>query len=247
MLQRPGTVTIDIYTHPFSSVHLLQGEGRSRLGVACLASATAWPRSSFCLCSQGFRSFLAAIRVSDRAVLAAVPVRRLHQPQTGPRRANRHRVAHTASSLLSAKAPGGVSMRTVPAAVSELPGHHTATQGAFAETRHCSRAFMYLVKEMFAARSANSRTCPPSMICISTICTGQPKEPPNVSRLQAKCAGGLAGQPNEPPNLSKINATHVSAKTKFYAAIPNRHFSCCSRFNAKILDLLSFSIFFPVF
>ena len=244
MLQRPGTVTIDIYTHPFSSVHLLQGEGRSRLGVACLASATAWPRSSFCLCSQGFRSFLAAIRVSDRAVLAAVPVRRLHQPQTGPRRANRHRVAHTASSLLSAKAPGGVSMRTVPAAVSELPGHHTATQGAFAETRHCSRAFMYLVKEMFAARSANSGICPPSMICISTICTGQPKEPPNVSRLQAKCAGGLAGQPNEPPNLSKINATHVSAKTKFYAAIPNRHFSCCSRFNAKILDLLSFSIFF---
>ena len=138
-------------------------------------------------------------------------------------------------------------MRTVPAAVSELPGHHTATQGAFAETRHCSRAFMYLVKEMFAARSANSRTCPPSRTCISTICTGQPKEPPNVSRLQAKCAGGLAGQPNEPPNLSKINATHVSAKTKFYAAIPNRHFSCCSRFNAKILDLLSFSIFFYLF
>ena len=43
MLQRPGTVTIDIYTHPFSSVHLLQGEGRSRLGRLpcfrhCLAS-----------------------------------------------------------------------------------------------------------------------------------------------------------------------------------------------------------------
>ena len=150
---------------------------------------------------------------------------------------------HCATQL---QAPGGVSMRTEPAAVSRLPGHHAATQGAFAETRHCSRALMYLVKEMFAARSASSCICPPSMIYIyiCTICTGQPKEPPNVSRLQAKCAGGLAGQPNEPPNLSKINATHVSAKTKFYAAIPNRHFSCCSRFNAKILDLLSFSIFF---
>ena len=130
-----------IYTHPFSSVHLLQAEGRSRLGVACLASATATgfaaatalPRSSF----QGLRSFLATVRVSDRAVLAAAPVRGLHQPYTAPRRANRHRVAHTASSLLSPKAPGGVSMRTEPAAVSKLPGHHTATQGAFAETRHC--------------------------------------------------------------------------------------------------------------
>ena len=86
---------------------------------------------------------------------------------------------------------------------------------------------MYLVKEMFAARSANSRICPPSMIYIyiyiCTICTGQPKEPPNVSRLQAKCAGGITGQPNEPPNLFRVNATRVSAKTKVYAAIPNRH------------------------
>ena len=144
-----------IYIHPCSSVHLVQREGKARLRVACLASAAALPRSSFCLCSQGFCSFLATVGVSDRAELAAVPVRRLHQPQTAPRTADPHRVAHTASSLLSAKAPGGVSMRTEPAAVSKLPGHHTATLGAFAETRHCSRAGMYLLKEMFAARSAN--------------------------------------------------------------------------------------------
>ena len=81
-------------------------------------------------------------------------------------------------------------------------------------------------------------------IYICTICTGQPKEPPNVSRLQAKCAGGITGQPNEPPNLIKMNATHVSAKTRFMQRFPTATLSCCSRFNAKILNLLSFPFFF---
>ena len=56
--------------------------------------------SSFCICSQRFRSLLATVRVVGRAVFAAVPVSRLHQPHTASRRANRHCVAHTASSLL---------------------------------------------------------------------------------------------------------------------------------------------------
>ena len=127
-------------------------------------------------------------------------------------------------------------MRTEPATVSKLPSYKNE---ALLTSPHVPR-------QENAARSANSRICPLSMInnIYAQSAQGHPQSRPMCFDCRQNVLGESQGNPT---SLFKMNATHVSAKTKVYAAIPNRHTLMLFSFYCQNFESVIFPIFFLIF
>ena len=70
---------------------------------------------------------------------------------------------------------------------------------------------------------------------------GHPQSRPMCFYCRQNVLGESQGNPT---SLFKMNATHVSAKTKVYAAIPNRHTLMLFSFYCQNFEAVIFPIFF---